>query len=75
MFIKVKVTADAKKFSLQELSPERYAIKVTEPAANNRANREVVRIFQKLYKVKEGKIYIVSGHRKPSKILSVETTS
>ncbi|OGC86872.1 hypothetical protein A3D70_02390 [Candidatus Adlerbacteria bacterium RIFCSPHIGHO2_02_FULL_54_18] len=71
MYIKVRVIAGAKKELIQEISAGHFKISVKEPALRNLANRRIVELVAMHYKVQVQKVRIVSGHRSPSKILSV----
>ncbi len=71
MYIKVRVRAGAKKEEFALVGEGRFAVAVKEPALQNLANRRVVALVAAHYRVPVGKVKIVSGHRSPSKILSV----
>ncbi len=71
MYIKVRVTADAKKDSVTQKTADHFNISVREPAENNRANRQVLQLIAKHYNIPVGKIRIISGHHSPGKILDV----
>lgn len=70
MYIKVKVTVNSKKESVEKVSPDHYVIKVKEKAEMNRANGRILEIMRNEYK--NSSIRIVSGHHSPSKIVSVD---
>ena len=70
MYIKVKVTANAKREVVEKISEDHYDISVKEKAENNKANKRVVEIISKIFTCKN--IKIISGHHSPSKILSIE---
>ena len=71
MYIKVRVTAGAKKEMVQKISDTHFKISVREKAENNLANKRVLAIIASRYAVSIGKVRIISGHHSPSKILSV----
>lgn len=71
MYIKVKVTAGAKKESFKQKSKDHFEISVKEEAKQNMANRKVLEIVARELGVPKEKIKIISGHHSPSKILSV----
>ena len=71
MYIKVRVIAGAKKETVKKLSSTSYALSVTEPALQNRANRRVVEILAAECGVSVNKVRIINGHHSPSKMLSV----
>ena len=70
MYIKVKVIAGAKSEKVVRKTDDHFIISVKEKAENNLANRRVLQIISDIYKIK--KVRIVSGHKSPSKLLSVE---
>jgi uncharacterized protein YggU (UPF0235/DUF167 family) len=69
MYIKVKVTAGAKKEKVVKRSDSRYEISVKEKAVANLANDRILQIVSDIYKTK--KVRIIGGHHSPGKILSV----
>lgn len=67
MYIHVKVTAKARKESLEMIDDTHYKVSVKEPAENNRANHrmlELMRVALGTHRIK-----LVSGHHSPSKII------
>ena len=73
MYVHARVTAGAKKESFAETSPLHFVASVKEEAKQNRANRRIIELVAAHFRVPEGKVRLVSGHRSPSKILSVDT--
>jgi len=71
MYIKVKVTPGAKKETLIETSDKYFTVSVKEKAVQNMANNRVLEIFAEHFNVSLGGVRIISGHRSPSKILSI----
>lgn len=72
MYIKVKVTAGAKKEKIIEKTSDHFNISVKEPAERNLANKRVIELLRDYYKVYNGDVRIVSGHHSPSKIISLD---
>ena len=72
MYVKVRVTPDAKKELCEQVSADHLKISVREPAEQNRANRRVLELVARHFAVPSGKVRLISGHRSPSKIFSVE---
>jgi len=72
MYIKVRVVAGSKKETVTKLSDTSYALSVTEPALQNRANKRVVEILALQCGVPVSKVRIINGHHSPSKMLSVD---
>ncbi|MEK7192830.1 MAG: DUF167 domain-containing protein [Patescibacteria group bacterium] len=71
MYIKVKVTAGAKKESYAKLGEDSFRIRVKEPAVRNLANERVLAIIAEQLKLNNRLLKIISGHRSPSKIISI----
>lgn len=69
-YIKVKVTADAKKESIKKLGDGKFVVSVHEEAKENRANRRVIEIFEQYFKAR-GKVSIKSGHHRPNKMIFI----
>lgn len=71
MFIKVRVRARAKKESLEAVSKNHLFISVKEKTEQNLANRRVIEIVAEHFGVRAAEVQIITGHRSPSKMLSV----
>ena len=72
MYVHVRVRPGQKKESLTAVSENRLQIAVKEPAEQNLANRRAAAMVARHYKVTANKVRLISGHRSPSKIFSVE---
>ena len=72
MYIKVRVVAGSKKEEVILEKPNYFKIFVHEKAKQNMANKRIVEIIAREYKIKPGLVRIVSGHHSPSKLLSVD---
>lgn len=72
MYIKVRVTPDAKKETFAQDKTDHFTLSVREPAEQNRANKRVVALMAGHFNVPIGKVRIVSGHHSGGKILSVD---
>ena len=72
MYVKVRVTANAKKESVSALSDTHVNVSVKEPAKQHLANRRVVALIALHFHTPLHKVRIISGHHSPSKILSVD---
>ena len=71
MYVKVRVRAGAKKEEISVLPDNRFEIAVKQKPIQNLANRRVVEIISAHFRTPTGNVRIISGHRSPSKILSV----
>ena len=72
MYIKVKVTTEAKKEKIVKKTKDHFDISVKEPAERNLANKKVVELVRDYFKVYNGEVRIVSGHHSPSKIINID---
>ena len=71
MYLKVRVLVDQREELIKELKPQYLAIKVREPAKQNRANKRVLELVARHYQLPLRAVRIVSGHHQPSKILAI----
>ena len=71
MYVKVRVRAGAKREEFEAVSPASFRISVRQKALNNAANRRVVELVASHLKVPTKVVRIASGHRSPSKMLSI----
>jgi uncharacterized protein YggU (UPF0235/DUF167 family) len=71
MYIKVRVTAGAKREAVTRVSKSSYKMSVKEPAERNLANSRVIELMALELKVPATKVRIISGHHGPSKMLAV----
>lgn len=72
MYIRVNATPGAKKEKVTKVSADRYDMSVKEPAERNMANGRIRELLARVLGVPEGVVRLVSGHRSPHKIFSVE---
>jgi len=73
MYVRVVVTPNAKKERIEERGKDELVIAVKEPALQNLANRRVVQLVAERFNVSARAVCIVSGHRSPRKVLSIDT--
>ena len=71
MYIKVRVKTGQKKENVEQLTPTSFKIFVKEKAERNSANARVIKIIAEKIGVPAKKVRIISGHRAPSKLLSI----
>ena len=71
MYIKVKVSAGAKKESFLKTAEDHCEVSVKEPAERGLANKRVVELVRKHFHVYNKDVRIISGHQSPSKIISI----
>lgn len=72
MYLKVEVVAGAKKEIVKKLSNDSFAVSVRQEAEQNQANKRVLEIVRAQFGDSRVITKIVSGHRSPSKIISVD---
>ncbi len=71
MYIKVRAKTGQKKESVEQLTPSGFKISVKEKPERNSANARIVKLIAERLGVPAKKVRIVSGHRAPSKLLSI----
>jgi uncharacterized protein YggU (UPF0235/DUF167 family) len=71
MYIKVKVTPNARKESFEKIKVDTYKMSVREKAEMNMANRRVTELLAENLGLPINKIRLISGHHSPSKIFSI----
>lgn len=67
MYVKVKVTAGAKKAHFEQLSDESFVISVKEPKARNMANQKVLNCIAEYFDIPVSNVRIMRGHHRPNK--------
>lgn len=73
MYIKVHVKTGGRVETFEKINTDYFFICVKERAERNIANRRVVELVARHFRIYVGKVRIIIGHRSPSKILSVDT--
>ena len=71
-YIHVKVTAGVRKESFKQKNQDHFEISVREKAERNMANKSALSAMAAHLKLPPRSVRLVSGHRQPSKIISVE---
>lgn len=69
MYLKLKVTPEAKSQRIEKVSDDLWRVWVKVPAENNCANNRVLELVREAYP--DQPVRIVSGHHSPSKIVSI----
>lgn len=69
IYLKIQVSASAKREIVRKDAKGRLIMSTKEPAKGGRANRRVIEILRELYP--EQPIRIVSGHHSPSKMVLI----
>lgn len=71
MYIKVRVSAGAKREVVEEVANGRFDISVKQKPERNAANARIRAIVAALKRVPVNRVRIVSGHQSPSKLLEI----
>jgi uncharacterized protein YggU (UPF0235/DUF167 family) len=72
MYIKVRAKTGMKKEELTEISEAHFTISVREKPVQNLANKRIIALIAKHFRVPIGKVRILNGRHSPSKLLSVD---
>lgn len=74
MYVKIEVAAGAREESVKKTGADSFLVSVREKAERNLANRRVAKLIREYFGGAGGRVAvkIVSGHRSPRKILTVE---
>jgi uncharacterized protein YggU (UPF0235/DUF167 family) len=72
MYIRIDVTTESKKESVEKTGPDSFNISVREKAERNMANRRILELVRNEFGYKGVIAKIISGHHSPRKILDVE---
>lgn len=73
MYIRVRVTPGSKKETVRKVREAEYEMSVKEKAERNMANRRVIELAAREFRLPPRAVRIVNGHRSPSKLLRLET--
>jgi uncharacterized protein (TIGR00251 family) len=71
MEVRVKVTVNARKESLEEGKDGRLLIALRAPREDGRANARLVEVLAERFGVPVNRIHIVRGHQRSSKIVAI----
>ena len=72
MYIRARVTADARNDSVRKTKDGSYTISVRVPAEGNQANRRVRELIAKEFDLTFAQVHIVSGQHKGSKMIHID---
>lgn len=72
MLVKIKVTPNAKKESVEEFSDGSFEISVREKALMNAANVRVRELVAEHVGLEKAKVRIVNGHRSHKKLVEIK---
>ncbi|WP_461834263.1 DUF167 domain-containing protein [Desulfothermus sp.] len=65
------VQPGAKKNSIEGVYQNCLKVKISAPPVDNKANKEVINFFSKIFKTKKSQIQIVSGQKNRKKLLII----
>ncbi len=72
MYFKIRVIAGAKSELVRKEKEDTFTVLVKEKAEGGRANKRMQELIGAEFGVPGGAVRIVSGHHKPSKIVSID---
>ncbi len=72
MYIHLRVIPESKRARVEKRSKDSFLVYVREKAERNMANRSALSAMAAHLKLPPRNVRLVSGHRQPSKIISVE---
>ena len=72
MFVHVRAVPGAKKESVTKESDTEFYIEVREKAERNQANRRIMELLGVAFGVKTTQVRMLTGHRSPSKMFSID---
>ena len=72
MIMKVRVKTEAKKEAIVPKSKDRFEVSLKEKPERNEANKKLVVALGRYFSVPVGKVRIITGHKKPAKIVLVD---
>ena len=71
MYIKVRVTPEAKKESFERQKNGGFSLCVREPAKRNAANERARTLLSEYLSIPVGQVRLVAGFRSPHKVFSI----
>ncbi|UCF71636.1 MAG: DUF167 domain-containing protein [candidate division WOR-3 bacterium] len=72
MYLRIRVTANAKKAEIIDLGNGNFRVKVVSPPAAGRANRELMEILARHYKTNKSSITIKKGSKSREKLIEIK---
>ncbi len=72
MFVHVRVVPDAKKERITKTDETEWHMEIKEDKVRNMANTRVREVLAQEFKVDIGKVRMLTGHRSPSKMFSID---
>ncbi len=71
MKISVKIKTNARKNEVKKIDDINYEISTTATPANGQANKAIIDILAKFFRIGKTKINIISGHTSKNKIIEI----
>lgn len=71
MYIHIKAFTGQKKEEILEKKPGYFDVHVREKPEQNMANRKIIELVAQYFNISLSQVKIISGHHKPTKILSI----
>ncbi len=70
-FIKVKVKPKAKREYIKKISEDEFEVAVNEPPEKGRANKRLIELISKYFKVSKSNVTILKGEKSRNKVLKI----
>ena len=71
MKIRVKVKPNSRENSVKELENDYFEVKVSVPPEKGKANKRVIELIAKYYKIPKSKVTLISGETYHEKVLNI----
>ncbi|WP_457643055.1 DUF167 domain-containing protein [Persephonella sp.] len=72
MLIRVKVKPNAKKEEIKQIENDLFEVRVTVVPEKGKANKKVVEVLSKYFKVPKSKIRLIKGKKSREKLFEIE---
>jgi len=69
--IRVKVKPNSRENSVKELENDYFEVKVSVPPEKGKANKRVIELIAKYYKIPKSKVTLISGETYHEKVLNI----
>jgi uncharacterized protein (TIGR00251 family) len=69
--IKVKVKPNSRSNEIKELDKDYYEVKVSVPPEKGKANKKVIELLSKYFKIPKSRITIISGELFKEKVIGI----
>ncbi|MFX1295831.1 MAG: DUF167 domain-containing protein [Promethearchaeota archaeon] len=70
--ITILVKPNSKYINIKQLNPETYEIAISSKPEKGKANKNIIELLAKFFKIKKSQIQIIKGHKSRKKIIQIE---